>query len=72
MCKCLWAREVALEQPLRLAPMVQVRSFGLPSSGCAVSGAISLAGVRVVDSVWLWTVLQLSICGDVRQYEKGT
>lgn len=72
MCKCLWTHEVALEQPLRLTLMVHVRGFGFPSSGCAGSAAISLAGVCVVDSVWLPTVLQLSICGDVRQYEKGT
>lgn len=46
--------------------------LAFPSGGCASSAAISLAGVSAVDSVRIWTVFELSICGDVRQCEKGT
>lgn len=52
--------------------MRRVSGSVFPSGGCAVSAAISLAGVGAVDSVRLCTVFELSICGDVRQCEKGT
>lgn len=68
---CAWMR---VRSPGHLETTCEEESRGSVFSpgGCAGSAAISLAGAWAADSVRLWTVFELSICGDVRQCEKGT
>lgn len=67
---CAWMK---VRPPGRLETTCEESGWlAFPSGGCASSAAISLAGVSAVDSVRIWTVFELSICGDVRQCEKGT